>query len=68
MKNIIIITLTLAIMGFAAVGCLYIFDVRTMEESREMLIKIEAAIFLFGGCVALILLLAGLKKAPRDDA
>ena len=68
MKNIIIITLTLAIMGFAAVACLYIFEVRTMAESRDMLIKTEAAIFLFGGSVALILLLAGLKKAPKDDA
>ena len=68
MKNIIIITLTLAIMGFAAVGCLYIFEVRSMEESRDMLIKVESAIFLFGGSVALILLLAGLKKAPKDDA
>ena len=68
MKNIIIITLTLAIMGFAAVGVLYIFEVRTMAESREMLIKIESAIFLFGGTVALILLLAGLKKTPEDDA
>ena len=68
MKNIIIITLTLAIMGFAAVGSLYIFEVRTMAESREMLIKTESAIFLFGGSVALILLLAGLKKTPKDDA
>jgi len=68
MKNLIIITLTLAILGFAAVGSLYIFEVRTMAESREMLIKVESAIFLFGGSVALILLLAGLKKTPKDDA
>ncbi len=68
MKNLIIITMTLAILGFAAVGGLYIFDVKSMEESRDLLIKVESAIFLFGGSVALILLLARLKKAPADDA
>ena len=68
MKNIIVITLTLAILGFAAVASLYIFEIRTMDESRDMLIKVESAILLFGGSVALILLLAGLKKTPEDDA
>ncbi len=68
MKNIIIITLTLAILGFAAVASWYIFEVRTMDESRDMLIKIESAIFLFGGSVALIMLLTSLKKTSTDDA
>lgn len=68
MKNIIIITLTLTILGFAAVGSLYIFGVRSMEESRDLLIKIESAIFLFGGSMALIMLLTSLKKTPPDDA
>lgn len=68
MKNLIIITLTLAILGFAAVASLYIFDAKSMEESRDLLIKVESAILLFGGSVALILLLARLKKAPADDA
>ena len=68
MKNIIIITLTLAILGFAAVGSLYIFELRSMEESRDLLIKFESATILFGGSVALIMLLTGLKKTPPDDA
>ncbi len=68
MKNILIITLTLAILGLAAVGSLYFFEVKSMEESRDLLIKVESAILLFGGSVALILLLARLKKAPADDA
>ncbi len=68
MKNIIIITLTLAILGFAVIGSLYIFDVRAVDESVELLIKIESAIFLFGGSVALIMLLTSLKKTPSDDA
>ncbi len=68
MKNIIIITVTLAILGFAAVASWYIFEVRTMDESRDMLIKIESAIFLFGGSVALIMLLTSLKKTRPDDA
>ncbi len=67
MKNIII-TVALAILGFAAVASLYIFEVLTMDESRDMLIKIESAIFLFGGSMALIMLLTNLKKAPPDDA
>ena len=68
MKNIIIITLTLAILGFAVIGSLYIFEVRAMDESRDLLIKVESAILLFGGSVALIMLLTSLKKTPSDDA
>ena len=67
MKNIII-TLTLAMLGFAVIGSLYIFEVRTMDESRDLLIKVESAILLFGGSVALIMLLTRLKKTPPDDA
>jgi len=67
MKNIII-TLTLAMLGFAVIGSLYIFEVRTMDESRDLLIKVESAILLFGGSVALIMLLTSLKKTPPDDA
>ncbi len=67
MKNIIIITLTLAILGFAVIGSVYIFELRTMDESRDLLIKVESAIFLFGGSVALIMLLTSLKKTPSDD-
>lgn len=67
MKQIVIITLILAVFGFAIVGSFYMFDIWTMEKSRELLIKIESVIFLLGACVALIALLTGMKKKPQDE-
>lgn len=66
MRTIIITYLFLAIIGFAAIGVLYIFDVKTGQESFELLLKTEGAILLLGGCSAVIsLLLAGAKKNPQ---
>lgn len=63
MRTIIILYLFLAIIGFAAIGVLYIFDVKTGQESFELLLKTEGAILLFAGCsVVISLLLAGTKK------
>ena len=67
MRTIIILYLFLAIIGFAAIGVLYIFDVKTGQESFELLLKTEGAILLFGGCsVVVSLLLAGANKSPQD--
>lgn len=63
MRTIIILYLFLAIIGFAAIGVLYIFDVKTGQESFELLLKTEGAILLLAGCsVVISLLLAGTKK------
>jgi hypothetical protein len=61
MKRIITIT------GFfAIVGCLYIFDVMSLENSRSVLLKTLGAIVLLGGCTALIKLLMGSKEESSD--
>jgi len=56
----------LAIIGFAAIGSMYIFEVRTGEEALELLLKTEGALLLFGGCAGAIsfLLARTMKSAP----
>lgn len=67
MKKIIAITGFFAVLGVAIVGCLYIFDVMTFEDSKSLLLKTEAAIILLGGCTALIKLLMSIKKESPDQ-
>ena len=62
MRNIIILTVFLAILAIAIIGCLTIFEIMAMEAAKSMLIKFEAALLLLGGCSALIALLTGAKK------
>jgi hypothetical protein len=59
MRPMLILFLFLAIVGFAAIGSLYIFDVKTGEEALELLLKTEGAIALLGGCAFAISLLTG---------
>lgn len=57
MRNIVIIFSTLAVLCVAAVGMLYIFEVRTFDESVDILMKALGAIILLGGCTALVTVL-----------
>jgi hypothetical protein len=67
MRTHITLFLFLAIIGFAAVGLLYIFDVKTGEEAFELLLKTEGGILLLGGCSVLIsVLLGGANKRSQD--
>ena len=67
MRTTIILFLFLAIIGFAVIGCLYIFDVKTGEDALELLLKTEGAILLLGGCsVVISLLLAGANKNSQN--
>lgn len=54
MRNIVIIFATLAVICIAVVGILYIFEVRTFDESFVLLTKALGALVLLGGCTALI--------------
>lgn len=54
MRNIVLIFSTLAVLCIAVVGTLYIFEVRTFDQSIELLAKALGAIVLLGGCTALI--------------
>ena len=66
MKRIIIIGGFFAILGIAIVGCLYIFDLMSFEDSKSVLLKTLGAIVLLGGCTALIKLLMGNKEESPD--
>jgi len=67
MRIIAIAFLTLAIIGFAIIGSLYIFEVRTGEEAVELLLKTEGAILLLGACSAAVsVLAAGANKNSQD--
>ncbi len=66
MKRIITITGFFAILGIAIVGCLYIFGVMSLEDSRSVLLKSLGAIVLLGGCTALIKLLMSSKEESPD--
>lgn len=62
MKPIVTITVLLAILAFAIIGVLYIFEMITVDSATSTLIKVEAAIILLGGCSALVALLTGSRK------
>lgn len=66
MKQIVLITVLLAVVTFAIFGCLYIFEFLSYEAALTNLAKVVAAIVLIGACSALIaLLMAGNKKPPE---
>jgi len=62
MKPIITITVLLAILAFAIIGVLYIFEMISADYATDTLIKVEAAIILLGGLSALVALLTKSKK------
>ena len=64
MKQIISITAVLAVITVAIVGCLYIFEVLSYDNSVSILLKAVAAIVLLGGCSALVAFLMRPKKEP----
>jgi ABC-type transport system involved in multi-copper enzyme maturation permease subunit len=65
MKKTILITVVLAIIPVAIVGCLAIFEVISMDVAGPTLVKVVLAILLLGGCTALIGFLVGtMKKKP----
>jgi hypothetical protein len=66
MKSILFIFLIFAVLALALVGSLYIFDIKTWDESIDLLMKIEGVIFLFGICSALISMLVRMKGRPQD--
>lgn len=64
MKKILTITVVLSVIAAATVGCLYIFDILSFEDSVSSLLKVVAAIVLLGGCSALVALLMPTDKEP----
>ena len=67
MRYTVILFLTLAIIGFAVIGSLYIFEARTGEQALELLLKTEGAILLLGACsIGISLLVAGANKNSQD--
>lgn len=66
MKPVNILFLTFAIFGLAAVGLMYIFDMKSMDAAIELLLKIEAAIVLLWICSALLTAMLGGKKDASE--
>lgn len=64
MKKILTITGVLSVIVIATVGCLYIFDILSYEDSVSNLLKAVAAIVLLGGCSALVAFLVRSNKEP----
>lgn len=64
MRNIIVSFLILAIIGFALVGSLVIFDVVDSGPATELLMKFAAGLLLLGGCSAAVY---ALVKGPRKQ-
>ena len=65
MKKTILITVVLAIIPVAIVGCLAIFEIISLDVALPTLTKVVAAILLLGGCTALIGFLVGtMNKKP----
>jgi hypothetical protein len=54
MKQILTITVVLSVVVIAIVGCMYIFEVSSLEDATSNLAKAVGAIVLLGGCSALI--------------
>ena len=55
---------TIDLRWFFIVGCLYIFEVLSYDNSVSILLKAVAAIVLLGGCSALVAFLMRPKKEP----
>ena len=62
MKQILTITVVLAVLATALVGCLFIFDVMSYEDAMSNLLKVVGVILLLGVCSAVITALMGAKK------
>lgn len=62
MKQILTITVVLAVLASALVGCLFIFDVMSYEDAMSNLLKVVGVILLLGVCSAVITALMGAKK------
>ena len=67
MKQIVSISAILAVIALAIFGCMYIFELMSPASVTANLTKVLAAIVLLGGCSALVVLLTGGKKEPRDQ-
>jgi hypothetical protein len=66
MKQILTITVVLAVFAIAIVGSLYIFEVLSYEVAMSNLLKVVAAIVLLGSCSAVIAFLMRSKKEPPN--
>ena len=62
MKQILTITVVLIVLAVAIVGCLFIFDLMSLDDATSNVLKVGGAILLLGACSAAISALMGAKK------
>jgi hypothetical protein len=65
MKNTLIIFGFLALLCFAAIGTLLIFDVRTWDQSIDLSLKVGGGLLFLGICSVLAQLLFRLNKNDK---
>ena len=66
MKAVFNLTLMIAVIVAAGIGCLVIVDVLTFDQGKDYAFKALAVIALLGGASAIISLFAGNKKSSGD--
>ncbi len=63
MRNTIIIFLSVTIIAIALIGSLYIFDVQSLEDTLDAMVKVGGTLLLLGACsVAISFLVSRSKK------
>jgi len=66
MRQIAIICAFFIVIMLAIVGCLYIFEMMTLEAAKSSMLKFGAAIVLLGVCAAAVSMLMRGKKGAQD--
>ena len=62
MKQILTITVVLSVLAIAIVGCMFIFEVISVEDAKDNLLKVVGGIVFLGVCAAVIAALMSAKK------
>jgi len=66
MKLVITLTLIIAVVVSAGIGCLVIFEILSLGQGLEYILKSLAVIALLGAASAAISLVTGKHNAPRE--
>lgn len=66
MKVVFTLTLIIAVIISASIGCLIIFDVITVDQGKDYIFKALSAIILLGASSAVIGLVTGDKNKHND--
>ena len=66
MKKVLVLSVIFAVIAVAVLGSLMIFEILSLEQGFNYLVKALAAIVLLGGASAVILLVMGDNRETGD--